>query len=522
MVEIEEEPTEPKPTNNSNRNRSRIQLGFSEPIITEENSPLIIAHTSPRWWKDWDGGQLGGRPSWLDPEHLPPKPLICTTCQNLDRPMMFLCQLYAPLDHLPQAFHRSFYVFGCPSCTKTGAATSNSNGGGIRVLRVQLPEDNPYYPTEHEQEDEGEGDYTKHLPSTYNIQLCAVCGQRASGKCPLQLKWFCSKAHQKEYKQQTQHISKKQEQQQETISNNTNANIPPDDSYLPSVYAVSELVVEEEPPSKGNDDNDENDDDDEIAQRPTLFESKLETNDDQFDSDEDLEQEDLNEMVTGHKIDQTSTKDPATNAFYHRIQDRKVPEQCLRYNMQWREQYDKSEKDCDDGHLDDNMDDTNNRDDDSDNYPLWLRSDHQPDITTIPPCPYCNAPRAFEFQLMPQMLSFLHANRKQQAKTTATIKSNNETAKQALLAAHQIIQNSDPSEIPPSFAPAKENAMNALQQELYQDDEYRVDWGVVAIYTCTKSCNNGSSVTAKDGDDVDELGGVYREEFAWVQPALGI
>ena len=63
--------------------------------------------------------------------------------------------------------------------------------------------------------------------------------------------------------------------------------------------------------------------------------------------------------------------------------------------------------------------------------------------------------------------------------------------------------------------------MKALQQDLYQDDVYGVDWGVIAIYTCTKNCNNGSSMTVK-GDDDDELGGVYGEEFVWVQPALDI
>jgi len=38
---------------------------------------------------------------------------------------------------------------------------------------------------------------------------------------------------------------------------------------------------------------------------------------------------------------------------------------------------------------------------------------------------------------------------------------------------------------------------------------------VVAIYTCTKSCSGNEDTTA-----VTPQLGVYREEFAWVQPAM--
>ncbi len=39
-----------------------------------------------------------------------------------------------------------------------------------------------------------------------------------------------------------------------------------------------------------------------------------------------------------------------------------------------------------------------------------------------------------------------------------------------------------------------------------------VDWGVIAVYTCTASCG--------DGGIVSEENGCYREEVAWVQPPL--
>jgi hypothetical protein len=39
-----------------------------------------------------------------------------------------------------------------------------------------------------------------------------------------------------------------------------------------------------------------------------------------------------------------------------------------------------------------------------------------------------------------------------------------------------------------------------------------VDWGVIAVYTCTASCG--------DGGIVCEENGCYREEVAWLQPPL--
>jgi hypothetical protein len=305
----------------------------------------------------------------------------------------------------------------------------------------------------------------------------------------------------------------------------TNNKIETDDSpnhsqkrpFLPSVYAESEIVVDEEPPTDGDsddddnddddDDNDDDDDDDEIEQRPTMFPSSTLANEDGHDSDEDLEQEDLNEMVTGTKLDQTTTKDPVTKAFHKRIRNRKVPEQCLRYTMEWRRRYDRP-------------DSSSNHQEPADSYavdsqPLWIRSDRQP--SEIPSCPYCHAPRAFEFQLMPQMLHFLHTQHQQPHDNSSLSDQakKNETAKQALMAAQSIIDNSEPSQIPPSFADAKAKAMQALKQDLVQQD--RVDWGVVAIYTCTASCS-GTETAHVD----PQLGPAYREEYAWLQPALDI
>lgn len=43
-----------------------------------------------------------------------------------------------------------------------------------------------------------------------------------------------------------------------------------------------------------------------------------------------------------------------------------------------------------------------------------------------------------------------------------------------------------------------------------------LDWGVVAVYTCTASCGGCGGSPAEGGRD----DAAYREEFAWRQPPL--
>ncbi|XP_015241960.1 PREDICTED: programmed cell death protein 2 [Cyprinodon variegatus] len=75
--------------------------------------------------------------------------------------------------------------------------------------------------------------------------------------------------------------------------------------------------------------------------------------------------------------------------------------------------------------------------------PLWVSSDHVPSEDQIPPC-ICGAKRTFEFQVMPQLLNSLYVD-----STGASI-----------------------------------------------------DWGTVAVYTCSASCNHGDQ---------------YCSEFIWKQ-----
>eukprot|EP00934_Nitzschia_sp_Nitz4_P006566 Nitzschia sp. Nitz4//scaffold96_size78090//72035//73411//NITZ4_005508-RA/size78090-processed-gene-0.62-mRNA-1//-1//CDS//3329560615//6556//frame0 len=449
--------------------KTSVQLGFSVPMEDQEHRDFV-GHHMPHW-RDWDGGQIGGRPSWLQPRDLPKEPIMCLNCE---RPMSFVCQLYAPTDDTTtdnegNDFHRTIYVFGCSS---SECATSTT--GAIRVLRVQLPRENPFYPFDdpvtHEDEDYDprSSTWAMHLPEAWDVSLCQVCGQKGNGKCPIQGVQFCGKHHQKEHKK---YIFDKQQQ----LSKHLNF------SFLPSVYAESELAAEEEPAREEQDDEDDDEDEQEA-----MFKSEEGAD----DEDRNLEQEDLNEM-TGAATSEAS-KDPVTMAFYGRVNGRPdVQEQCLRY-LRWPTEETATEEKA----------------------PLWIRGDKQPSKEDIPNCPYCGSERRFEFQLMPQMLHFLlkdHELHRAQQKVKDSIASTD--MKKAVESAASIMEQAPKEQVPPAFAEAKEKAAEAVRNQLLGGDRDELSWGIVSIYTCTASCG------AADVDEGSVLG-AYKEEFAWKQPSL--
>eukprot|EP00980_Cylindrotheca_fusiformis_P024365 scaffold11809_cov128-Cylindrotheca_fusiformis.AAC.4 len=420
---------------------SSVQLGFSVSYEDEEHR-CLVAHRTPLW-KEWDGGQIGGRPSWLQPRDLPRSFLECKTCQ---RPLVFICQLYAPADEVnPNAFHRSLYVFACTNNQQSCTDPASS----IRVLRTQLPEENPFYPMEEEEEN-----WSQHKPESWNVNLCKVCGQRGNGRCPIQQECFCGKHHQKEYKRYVR------DKELHT-------------SFLPSVYAESELVVEEDPASS-NDNAD-------AAAHPHQGLFSDDTNDEE---DADLEQEDLN-TITG-AVTSKASNDQATSEFYARTRLPNVQDQCLRY-LRWPSS---------------NLAASDNI------MPLWIRSDHQPD--KIPCCEYCGADRDFEFQIMPQMIHYLMQDHSKRAQT----QEETEGAKQAIAQAASIIDQASAEQVPPDFAEAQEKAVAAMRSRMMEEEEEGLNWGVVAVYTCTASCGDGLDIE----DDIEM--GAYREEYAWKQPSL--
>lgn len=436
-----------------NKTSSVIQLGFSEPIPSATEIDCV-AHRSYNY-NDWDGGQIGGRPSWLIPRHLP-SPIMCQTC---NQHMRFVCQIYAPVDFDDddRAFHRSLYVFCCSVCSKP------TTTGSVRVLRGQLPKRNPYYPSENP---EDEVNWSNHQPAKES--MCAVCGCRANKRCPLQGKVFCGKDHQKEYKK---FIHDKQ------------LDVEDDDlqlsKALPSLYPLSELVVEEEPAAPEG----------ETTERDVMFEAN---DDDEDDSDRDLEQDDLNEMVRGTKSSNGGavSQDATTMAFYSRIQRPNAQEQCLRY-CRWPKS--------------------------PESTILWLHGEHQQATDKVPPCPHCASPRKFEFQLMPQLLHFLLSGKEEDVdKEGDTKKQDMETVKNAVRQADLLIQQAPPEVVPPSLVEAKNSAIERIQKDLTATTSSNaLDFGVIGVYTCTNSCG-----MFREENVGDEELGVYREEYAWRQPSL--
>lgn len=497
-----------------------IQLGFSIP--PEKNTPL--GHQSPRW-SNWDGGKIGGKPSWLNPRDLPQEVLSCRgpCCaedgKNKGTPLCFITQLYCPADDVrEEAFHRSLYVFACPKCCSGSStmmqsvknATNDDNGGTnnpfsncIQILRCQLPKENEFYPSKGELD----GEWDKHKSQYWakhehddKLNLCAVCGQRSKGKCPKQNKWFCCPDHQKE------HLRAAKKLQDETVTS-----IPLE--HFSSICYESELVVEEEPQPIEN----VTEKDVKQTTKKSLFElGKL------TDADSNLEQSDLNEMTL--KSAATGVTDSTTLAFYARMaiggEENDVRDQCLRYSR-WPESKEKSDED-----VSNDIEDTG--------QPLWLACNNQPPKAFPPPCQYCGAPRSFEFQILPQMLHYLLRDLDAQDETRDNSKLLTETERAILLEASSKIESG--ADLPPGFREQHEQAVAKARDKLLgvphrtkgtNGNKDSLEWGTIAIYTCKASCGDGNIVSPREMKNLDVADkerlrsfGSYREEIAWLQPPL--
>jgi len=444
-------------TSAENENKTKetaVQLGFAVEFEDYEHR-MLVGHNSPLW-QHWDGGQMGGKPSWLNPKDIPRNHLTCKCCSD---PLVFVCQLYCPCDDItPNAFHRSFYVFACAN-----NICDNETTGTIRVIRTQLPEDNSYLP-----EEENEC-WAMHIPESWGVNICKVCGQRGNGKCPVQGEYFCGRHHQKEYKKY--------------VDKNDESSNDQDSPFMPSVLTSSELVVEEEPPH-GKDAKSG------AKSRSTMFKSgDLDDDDSDEEFDRNLEQGDLNEMTGAGP--ETVTKDIVTMNFYDRIN--KIPDvntQCLRY-LRWPDKEQCRETVT----------------------PLWIRSDYTPNDENIPSCERCGAERRFEFQLMPQMLHYLLKDHQMESSKHKPQNVINKKDTEAVRAASTILEQAPPEQVPPDLASTTEKAVEAARAKIMEGGGNVPDWGVVSVYTCTKSCGGMDFI---EGEEL----GAYIEEFAWKQPSL--
>lgn len=106
--------------------------------------------------------KVGGKPAWLDLKHIPEaSELACLKC-NI--PLVFLCQLYAPINESEfrgSCFHRTLYVFYCNEC---------KGGRTFAVFRSQLRRENDYYSGEPAEPNDPD-----IIPDMWGIKLCKVC-----------------------------------------------------------------------------------------------------------------------------------------------------------------------------------------------------------------------------------------------------------------------------------------------------------------------------------------------------------
>ncbi|CAK4073940.1 unnamed protein product [Aphanomyces euteiches] len=347
---------------------------------------------------DWDGGKVGGKPVWLNPNlHAEIK------CSKCAKNMSFLLQIYCPLDEPEHAFHRSLYVFVCRTndCPQLGHA---------RAFRCQLPQENPFY-ANHQDVDYRRREAVKPL------KRCAVCNLKATFSCSAcHVAQYCSKEHQKDH---WKHVHKEDcprclSLEELIVTNSSELEVNGSKFVFPE-YAIH---IEREPESGIA----QNETEEKMMRQFQQAQSTAGTDVFTDNSVIDISQKDLSALLGS-----TTTQDKTYLAFLTRVALDK--DQVLRY-CRWNEQ----------------------------DAVLWVHSEGKPD--EIPACSICGEPRAFEFQVMPQLLYHLK------------------------LGGEQSIE-----------------ALTAVNSK-------ELDWGTLVVYTCPNSCRRVGT-----DDEVD-----FVEEFVWRQP----
>ena len=427
---------------------TEYQLGFPE----EGSNPL---HSTADW-RNWDGGRIGGKPVWLNPLKLPPPAAL--TCSSCTLPLRFLLQMYCPLDEVPSAFHRALYVFACgkAECMSNCSSNSSSGSGSVRCIRVQLPLVNHIYCRNPEDLTEVQAKSPPVLSTNTGAgtvgnvaPLCELCGCNAPLRCSGCVSNFastsagvvatyCSKAHQKlhwaTHKRCCVGPGKKSGQEKEQEQGG-HPSLPNQKLHL---YREYDLVVSPETLVRDNAAA--------LESSTTIWEDAHTA--DQTDSETgagadkkmtDQEDEDL--LLNQSDYDSAlgnKSRDKEYVSFLSRVR-RGGADQVLRY-CRWKDG-------C--GPLD-----------------ISATAAASNISTSVPPCSKCGAPRAFEAQIMPQLLHYLKVD-----KNTAVHSPDADEAR------YMVSTGTAP------VVPLKDMVHNASDED--------VDWGTIDIYTCTASCNVG-------------------------------
>ncbi|KAJ4763242.1 Programmed cell death protein 2 [Rhynchospora pubera] len=326
-----------------------VQLGFVE---KPKNPRLLLSHLFPN--------KAGGLPAWLDPVNLPPdNSRLCGFCGD---PLQFLLQIYASIDGKESTFHRTLYVFMCPSMAcllrdqhEQWRHKEGSPSRSVKVFRCQLARSNPYYSSEPPKLDGTD------RPLCTGVPLCCWCGTWKGGKLCGSCKKtrYCSEKHQAmHWKSGHKSECYKLIASDSTIVNNGNGvqDLTVFKNGLNNAtWPEYEIVIEEESgfeweKSEGNSSSTGTS---AIVTKYNKTDEALQSVMDQFEADADKK---------------------SWASFEERIS--RAPEQVLRY--------------CRDATA----------------KPLWPLCSGRPSKTEIPPCRYCKGPLCYEFQIMPQLLYY--------------------------------------------------------------------------------------------------------------------
>ncbi|RCV45212.1 hypothetical protein SETIT_9G435400v2 [Setaria italica] len=319
---------------------------------------ILLRHLFP--------SKAGGIPAWLDPVNLPSGKSSC--CGFCGEPLQFVLQIYAPIEDNAAAFHRTLFVFMCPSmaCLLRDQHEQWSHKHGnpcrsVKVFRCQLPRTNAFYSTEPPKHDGSD------KPLFPGAPVCHWCGTWKGDKICSSCKKarYCSEKHQALH-WRTGH---KNDCLQLISSSDSSKSVLPAIGKVPASTSWPEFEIEIDYEATFDSDScDENNSKSLVMQRHGKPDAMMQSWMDQFEADAD---------------------NKCWASFQERVS--RAPKQVLRY---CREPNAK---------------------------PFWALSSGCPANADIPSCSSCKGPLCYEFQIMPQLLYYFGVGNQPDSLDWATI-----------------------------------------------------------------------------------------------------
>ncbi|XP_031288017.1 programmed cell death protein 2 [Pistacia vera] len=320
-----------------------VTLGFVE---KPKNHWSLLRHLFP--------SKAGGAPAWLDPVNLPSgRSCLCDICGE---PLQFVRKVYAPIMEKDFTFHRTLFLFMCPSMScllrdqhEQWKRPPEKPFRSVKVFRCQLPRINPFYSSEPPKYN------STDKPTAPGVALCNWCGTWKGDKVCSSCRRvnYCSQKHQVMHWRSGHKI----ECQQLNLSSHSNFANGGTTSAERQIVASNSLWPEYEI-----------------------------VNEDESEYDMEMSEDDGHAGSLISKAGMDDTMKSLMNDFegdgdrksWASFQERiaKAPEQVLRYCRNASAQA------------------------------LWPMSSGRPSKGDIPNCSYCGGPRCFEFQILPQLLYY--------------------------------------------------------------------------------------------------------------------